>query len=289
MLDDGDMVLTPHLDADYPDDGELPNDAHVMKSGIYNLGFIGVKNSSNCLDFLRWWQQKLYDRCVIDHAAGYFVDQKFIDYALPLFDGFRVMTDPGYNVAYWNLMNREVTSRDGRWRANGGALRFVHFSGLDMRHEPTFSKHQQRFTLYNIGELRSLVDDYRKCVAANEQDRYSELAYAFDSFGDGEPFPEVLRRMYREDFDSERIPPARRLEALSERSNEPAPELPHHPDMTITRLMYRVWQARGDLQSAFDLREVDGRLAYCAWWAYSASRELGLSEEAQQELRRIVR
>jgi glycosyltransferase involved in cell wall biosynthesis len=277
-LDSGaNAVLTPHTTTPI-EDGDEPDDQSMLKVGVYNLGFIAIRRGPETTSFLEWWHRRLLRDCRIDLAEGLFVDQKWAD-LLPCFvENTHILRHPGYNVAYWNLMNRAVTSLDGRWHANGEALRFVHFSGLDMRHEPTFSKHQQRFHLYNIGELRQLVDAYREAVSANDQDRYSGLAYAFDCFGDEEPLPEVLRRMYREDFDSERVSPTRRLEALTERCNEPSPELSHHPDMTITRLMHRVWQARDDLGSAFDLREIDGRLAYCAWWAYSASRELGLSE-----------
>jgi lipopolysaccharide biosynthesis glycosyltransferase len=42
-LQQNDIILTPHLDKDYPEDGCLPNDAHIMLSGVFNLGFIGVR------------------------------------------------------------------------------------------------------------------------------------------------------------------------------------------------------------------------------------------------------
>jgi len=81
-LDKHDIILTPHLDKDYPDDGLKPSDSNIMVSGTFNLGFIGVRKSENVNQFLLWWQVKLYDKCVTDFALGYFVDQKFIDYAI---------------------------------------------------------------------------------------------------------------------------------------------------------------------------------------------------------------
>src|SRR5674476_87894 len=84
-LEGSSIILTPHLDKDYPVDGLLPDDSHIMRSGIFNLGFIGLRKSKYVDNFLVWWQQKLYDRCVVDPCAGYFVDQKFIDLATVLF------------------------------------------------------------------------------------------------------------------------------------------------------------------------------------------------------------
>ena len=81
----------------------MPNDAHIMKSGIFNLGFIGLKNCHNAHRFLIWWQNKLYNKCLIKPASGYFVDQKFMDLALCMFKNISIIKDTGYNVAYWNL------------------------------------------------------------------------------------------------------------------------------------------------------------------------------------------
>ena len=82
LLGTKDIVLTPHLDADYPEDGRFPDDSHVMRSGVFNLGFIGVRRSGNVERFLDWWAGKMMDKCVIDHGKGYFVDQRFIDLAI---------------------------------------------------------------------------------------------------------------------------------------------------------------------------------------------------------------
>lgn len=160
-LDRHDIVLTPHLNADYPDDGKEPDDSFIMRSGTFNLGCIGVRRSPNTDRFLSWWQHKLVDKCIIDHSAGYFVDQKFIDYALPLFDNIHIERDPGYNVAYWNLHSRTVRFSDGAWSCNGGTLFFYHFSNYKPERPRSLSGHQNRYRMEDMPDLARLFDTYR--------------------------------------------------------------------------------------------------------------------------------
>src|SRR6266850_7901096 len=130
-LTNHDIILTPHLDTDYPDDGLLPDDGHILRAGQFNLGFIGINSSENARSFLDWWKPKLYNKCVVDLLNGYFVDQKFIDFVPIFFTNVLVERDPGYNVAYWNLHGRQLSKENGAWKCNDGPLYFFHFSGYD--------------------------------------------------------------------------------------------------------------------------------------------------------------
>ncbi len=197
QLEHGGMLLTPHLDTDYPDDGFLPNDAHVMKSGIYNLGFLGVSNNAECLEFLHWWQKKLYDRCVIDHAAGYFVDQKFIDYALPFFKGFKIISDVGYNVAYWNVHSRSVEWNGSEWRCNGQALYFYHFSGFKITNPDQMSVHQTRYQLHELSDLQKLFQLYISRLERHHVSETIAWGYGYNSYRNGSGINKRVRRLYR--------------------------------------------------------------------------------------------
>lgn len=52
------------------------------------------------------------------------------------------------------------------------------------------------------------------------------------------------------------------------------------PDVYISKLMYLIWNARPDLQSAFDLASVDGQKAFVGWFRSAAQREYGVSPNA---------
>jgi len=195
-----DIVLTPHLDTDYPDDDLLPDDGHILRAGQFNLGFIGVNASENAQSFLNWWKPKLYKKCVVDLLNGYFVDQKFVDFVPIFFKNFFVEKNLGYNVAYWNLHSRRLSEANGAWRCNDGPLYFFHFSGYDPD-SPAISSHipssLARHHLSNQRELRDLFAEYKDLLIRNGYHETSTWPYSFASFKTGEPITDNLRLYYR--------------------------------------------------------------------------------------------
>ena len=93
-LDSANIVLTPHLLAPLVDDGKTPGDLEIMRSGAYNLGFIGLRVNTATREFIEWWQRRLYDHCYIDFAKGLFTDQKWIDLVPCAFPGVISGTEP---------------------------------------------------------------------------------------------------------------------------------------------------------------------------------------------------
>ena len=197
-LDDADIILTPHLDKDYPDDGLLPNDAHIMRSGIFNLGFIGLRNCENSLSFLNWWETKLYDRCVIDHCQGYMVDQKFIDYAFVLFENIRVIHDTSYNVAYWNLHSRKIEYKNNRWLCNDRPLNFFHFSDFKPDKPMQISGHQNRHTISEYAALRKLFGQYRDLLLNNGFTETRQWEYSWARYKNGKLIDNQDRLVFRD-------------------------------------------------------------------------------------------
>src|SRR5580704_1120026 len=129
-LDDADILLTPHLLSPFPDDGRTQSEHDILQTGTYNLGFLALRNSLESKKFLRWWTAKLYHHCLAAVEDNLFVDQRWMDMVPALFDGVKIIREPEYNVAYWNLHERVVSVGD-QVLANGRPLRFFHFSGFD--------------------------------------------------------------------------------------------------------------------------------------------------------------
>lgn len=196
-LDRHDMILTPHLDTDYPDDGSYPDDGHILSTGVYNLGFIGVKNSSRSEKFLAWWAHKLYDKCINLPRRGYFVDQRFIDLAVQLFDGFGYIRDVGYNTAYWNLHSRSIEFTDDEWCCNGGPLYFYHFSNYKPEKPDSISGHQWRYAFSELPALEKLFSHYRSLLAANGYGTSRKWPYSFARFSGGARISNLHRTIYR--------------------------------------------------------------------------------------------
>jgi hypothetical protein len=197
LLDTKDIVLTPHLDMDYPEDGRFPDDSHIMKSGVFNLGFIGVRRSDNSQRLLDWWAGKMRDKCVIDHGKGYFVDQRFIDFAFPLFENIHVEKDTGYNVAYWNLHSRRVDWREGRWLCNGKPLCFFHFSNYKPEAPSMLSAFQNRMRLADHPALERLFTLYTERLLQHGYGESRAWPYTHGKYADGGTITDADRRVYR--------------------------------------------------------------------------------------------
>src|SRR5260221_10999551 len=54
------ILLTPHqLDPESEYEAIVDNEICSLKHGVYNLGFLGVKNSTEGLAFAAWWEGRL--------------------------------------------------------------------------------------------------------------------------------------------------------------------------------------------------------------------------------------
>jgi hypothetical protein len=191
------FVLTPHLDADYPDDGYQPDIANILLHGLYNLGFIACRSSSEGLRFLDWWDDKIRRRCTRDYSTAYFVDQKIVDVAPLLFEGVHLERGPGYNVAYWNIHSRTIRSADGRWFSNNQPLYFFHFSGFDPENPEALAKGCTRPLSAQNRSLLVLLHDYAQCLVENGHLAMRHSSYRYSRFANGEKILYATRQHFR--------------------------------------------------------------------------------------------
>lgn len=183
MLAEGaEAVLTPHILQ--PAEHDEVHDGKMLLFGIYNLGFLALRNTPSVRTFLAWWGRRLERDCVIRLEEGLFVDQKWADLLPAFVPGTRIIHHAGYNVAYWNLPQRKITKTNNQWFANQSALRFVHFSGNRLDDTKIFSRHSQQVTVESIGDLRELLELYREKVYEQGHAFYRTLPYAYSWNGE---------------------------------------------------------------------------------------------------------
>ncbi|MBC7414171.1 MAG: glycosyltransferase family 4 protein, partial [Herminiimonas sp.] len=193
------IVLTPHLLAPTTDDLN-PDDLAIRVAGTYNLGFCAIAERPSTRAFLAWWQSKLARNCVVEFASGIFVDQSWVDLVPAMFDDVAVLRHPGYNVAYWNLAQRDITGDVTHPLANGLPLMFFHFSGVDPQDPQLISKHQNRHRLNTVTPLvRDLFLGYCETVRNNGLAQYRAIPYGYASFSDGSAITQVQRTRLRLD------------------------------------------------------------------------------------------
>ncbi len=198
LLEDHDILLTPHL-TDPNDEAEAirDNDLSASRTGIFNLGFVAVRTTGEGARFAKWWNDRLLDWCYDDMPNGLFVDQRWCDHVPALFDKVKVVRDPGYNVASWNLSTRTLAvQKDGAITVNGHTLRFWHFTKLGPMGDAMTRKYGGRnFPVYEIWGW------YKRQVAAATDPAIPARWWAYGTYSDGTPIEKPHRELFRDRAD----------------------------------------------------------------------------------------
>jgi glycosyltransferase involved in cell wall biosynthesis len=264
-----DVVLTPHLTAPI-EDSAVPAEREIALSGIYNLGFLGLGFNERTLPFLDWWARRLYRLCLHEVERGLFVDQRWMDFAPAFLPRAEILRDPGYNVAYWNLVHRTLEERPDGWRVNGEPLRFFHFSGYDFKRPELISKFQNRFTFADRPDVLPLFRIYGERIRAEGQEKVQDYPYQYGRFDNGIQVPEVSRRTLRQvDPEGRRWPDPFATagpDSFFDWLRQPAGDLPRIP---LPRLALLLWDHRQDLQLFFPRPWAEDRLRFAHWFAAS--------------------
>jgi hypothetical protein len=152
------IQLTPHvLDRI---DGSVSQELLLLRSGVFNGGFVGVEESAEARRFLDWLQRRLVVHCRHDLATGLHNDQRWLDLVPALFPQTRIERDPGANVAYWNLHERSLTVANDAVLVNGGPGRFFHFSGYDPSKPEQPTRYRPQLARSDLGCAGVVFDRY---------------------------------------------------------------------------------------------------------------------------------
>lgn len=179
LIKDSNFILTPHTTSPYPLDGNIPNEEDILNTGIYNLGYISIKNNEEGKKMVHWWEERLRDKADINFSAGHFTDQIWINFVPLYFNKVCICRNLGYNVAYWNLHERDIVSGDGnifiQKEQEKHPLVFFHFSGYNPLKPDVFSKYQNRILLQEGTILMDLCKQYGKNLLNNNYLHYSQI------------------------------------------------------------------------------------------------------------------
>jgi hypothetical protein len=123
-----------------------------------------------------------------------FVDQRWCDHVPALFDRVKVIRNPGFNVASWNLSRRTVAiGKDGRITVNGEPLRFWHFTKLGPLGDQMTRRYAGRS--HPVYEIWSW---YKRQVEAATHPGIPDRYWAYDRFADGARIAREDRVRYRQ-------------------------------------------------------------------------------------------
>jgi glycosyltransferase involved in cell wall biosynthesis len=264
LQDDASFLLTPHLCA--PAEGDTyPDDIGIMRAGIYNLGFLGLRACPEVESILAWWARRLQYQCFNAQNAGIFVDQRFMDLVPGFADRVRILRDPTLNVAYWNLQQRKLTFEDDTWKVDGRPLGFYHFSGFDPAKMDRLSKHTEAFRGNAISPtLSRLLGQYAAQLRANVHGRTPAGSYAYGRFASGTPIPMIVRKMFRERHIIWFADP---FETYESYLRAPMPGLwAGSSSAIVTNLMGYLYEQELWLRLRFDLSQPSGVHGFVEWF-----------------------
>jgi len=267
------IILTPHLTG--PLDEEYnPNELQILRSGTYNLGFIGLARHTSVMEFLDWWADKLTRHCIVDHDRGLFVDQRWVDLVPGRFPKVYIEQDPSYNVAYWNLSHRNLICENDVWLVNETPLKFFHFSGFSPDHADALSKHQNRYNFTDLPHVQPLFRAYREQLLLHGYDNVKTWPNAFARLMEGSMvIPDVARHLWRQ-LETNKLFRKSFDDAISDESVVPAllawlnePVDAQKP--LLTHLALGVYQQQPALQQLFPDVLGRDRVAYARWYVSS--------------------
>ena len=160
-LETYEVLLTPHILRPIPIDGKTPFENDFLNFGLYNLGFLGLKRSAATKELLHWWKERTYKYGYKNLAKGLFVDQLWMNFVPVQHEKVKIIDQPGYNMAPWNLHERKLSFRDDSYYVNNtNLLVFYHFSTLNplkkLQLHPVFN----RYDFSNRPDLLKIYQDY---------------------------------------------------------------------------------------------------------------------------------
>jgi hypothetical protein len=191
QLVDHSILITPHITEPYPDDKHRPQEKEILKTGIYNGGFLALRNDENCQALLDWWKPRMVDQCYERPKEGLNVDQKWLELVPLYFRNVKVILHAGCNVAYWNLHQREIRKKGNNYFVNDDPLIFFHYSGYSIKHPEQISRHQDRISFEGNVELRELFQLYYRTLVANDHEKMLSLECYYQK-----KFNNVLKRLF---------------------------------------------------------------------------------------------
>ncbi|PZU84841.1 MAG: hypothetical protein DI529_10795 [Chryseobacterium sp.] len=167
------VILTAHNYKIVKNDKEVVFNIYSRKSGIYNAGFFAVKNDASGLEFLEWWKRMLFTACVKDDKNGVLYDQTWLDLVTVYFkDELFILDHLGYNVAFWNWQERNITrENDGKYYINQTfPLVFFHFARYNYYQPELLDGYSKRIGDYL--SLKGIFDGYRSHLKSNLFENY---------------------------------------------------------------------------------------------------------------------
>ncbi|MDR9894882.1 FkbM family methyltransferase [Aetokthonos hydrillicola Thurmond2011] len=104
---------------------------HLIKYGIYNVGWLSFRRDEYGLSCLRWYREQCLEWCYDRVEENRFADQKYLDDWTTRFENVVVLEHKGANVASWNIDKYKINGHKNQVWIDEQLLIFYHFHSFD--------------------------------------------------------------------------------------------------------------------------------------------------------------
>ena len=204
QLDACDLVLIPHVLTPPPRPEQYwtrPSRSDLFNSGLVNAGCFAIR-LAKCREFLAFWEDANLGPGAFYEPAGYQTDQQHLNWALVSMPGARLLRETRYNLAYWNLHERDFraeTAPSGalEYTVDGQPLGFFHFSGYDIGERLRLSRYDGRHSVYNMPAVAAILDWYSTQILASPAAGLRHEPYRFDRLANGFELNRFVRELLK--------------------------------------------------------------------------------------------
>jgi hypothetical protein len=204
-LDVKDVMITPHYCEIEEHYSGAVSEEEILFVGIYNLGFLAIKNSEVGGKIVNWWMNRLANKCYADKIDALHVDQKWFDFIPAFFpDNVLITHHLGINTAIWNLHERNLIIESDKFLVENDKsgekfpLLFFHFSGFNPKNPKLINRRHPKYNIDAFPTFRPLFRVYTDLVMKNGYERFVQIQYGFNVFNNSEKITPLHRRLFRE-------------------------------------------------------------------------------------------
>lgn len=152
----------------------------LLRYGIYNAGYFELLRKPETFQFLKWWQMLLENHAYFKPDAHIFTDQLWLSIIHSFFDDISINKNPGYNVGFWNMIERTITQQNNQWFVNGVPLVLFHYSTYKIEEpEKIVNFNHPMLSFSQHPELKFIFEQYRNGVLAENYEEVKQLPYPF--------------------------------------------------------------------------------------------------------------
>lgn len=174
--ENGTTLLTPHILTPIEIDDKQPGENLFLNFGIYNLGFLGMKNPQPDNKLIKWWKERTYHLGYNQPSKGLFVDQLWHNLTPIFFENIIISKHPGLNMGPWNLHERRLSETNHVYLVNSEfPLSFYHFSNYNYTNSNAITKHYTRYNFDTNSDLKNIYLSYHELLIVNGIEKLGKI------------------------------------------------------------------------------------------------------------------